>query len=81
VGKKRARWRIDQLLDLTKYEIERVERWPGWGKLFLKQKRSEYTCPGCKQKYFWCQSRRWRLLRDLDILCQSPRSGMKFGVN
>ena len=61
------RWTLVQLLDLTKYVIERVERWPGWGKLFLKQKREAYPCPGCGQVYMWCQSRRWRRLRDLDI--------------
>lgn len=58
---------VIQLLDLTKYVIEKVHRWPGWGRLFLKQKRSAYACPGCKQIYLWCQSRRWRRLRDLDI--------------
>lgn len=61
------RWSVVQLLDLGKYVVERVERWPGWGRLFLKQKRSAYTCPGCRQVYFWYHSRRWRRLRDLDI--------------
>lgn len=61
------RWTVVQLLDLTKYEVEKVERWPGWGRLFLKQKRSGYPCPGCRQVYIFTQSRRWRRLRDLDI--------------
>jgi transposase len=63
----RARRSIVQLLDLAKYEVEKVERWPGWGRLFLKQKRSVYVCPGCRQMYFFIQSKRWRRLRDLDI--------------
>ena len=61
------RWRVVQLLDLTKYEVEKVERWPGWGRLFLKQKRLGYPCPECRQVYIFMQSRRWRRLRDLDI--------------
>lgn len=61
------RWTVVQLLDLTKYEIEKVERWPGWGRLFLKQKREGYSCPGCRQKYIFIHSRRWRTLRDLDV--------------
>lgn len=56
-----------QLLNLAKYIVERVERWPGWGKLFLKRKRVTYRCPGCGQLTSWCQSTRWRRLRDLDI--------------
>lgn len=56
-----------QLLDLAKYEVEKVERWPGWGRLFLKRKRSVYPCPGCRQVYIFIQSKRWRRLRDLDI--------------
>lgn len=55
------------LLDLAKYEIEKVERSPGWGKLFLKRKHSIYPCPGCRQVYIFIHSRRWRMLRDLDI--------------
>lgn len=58
---------VIQLLDLTKYEVARVERWPGWGRLFLKQKRSVYPCPRCRQVYIFIQSQRWRRLRDLDI--------------
>jgi len=58
---------VVQLLDLPRYVIEDVERWAGWGRLFLKQKRSTFVCPGCGQIYLWCQSRRWRRLRDLDI--------------
>ena len=61
------RWTVVQLLDLTKYEVERVERWPGWGRLFLKLKRSAYPCPECRQVYIFMQSRRWRRLRDLDV--------------
>jgi len=66
--RKRARakqWTVVQLLDLGKYLVERVERWPGWGRLFLKRKRSAYPCSGCGQIYMWYQSRRWRRLRDL----------------
>jgi transposase len=55
------------LLDLAKYEVEKVERVPGWGRLFLKLKRSFYPCPGCRQVYIFIQSRRWRILRDLDV--------------
>lgn len=40
-------WTMVQLLDLARYAIEKVERWPGWGRLFLKQKRAAYPCPGC----------------------------------
>lgn len=68
--RKRARakrWAVVQLLDLGKYRVEKVERWPGWGRLFLKRKRSAYPCPKCGQIYGWYQSRRWRRLRDLDI--------------
>ena len=64
---RRAQWSVVQLLDLTKYEVERVERWRGWGRLFLKQKRSRYVCPGCRQMYIFIQSKRWRTLRHLDI--------------
>ena len=56
-----------RLLDLGKYIIERVERSPGWGRLFLKRKQRGYRCPGCGKLTFWCQSTRWRTLRDLDI--------------
>src|SRR5208337_2030901 len=68
--KKRARtkqWTVVQLLDLSKYNVERVERWPGWGKLFLRKKEPEYRCPGCRQLFLWPHSTRWRCLRDLDI--------------
>ena len=70
MAKKRARakrWAVVQLLDLGKYIIEKVERWPGWGRLFLKQKRAGYSCPGCGWSYLRCQSKRWRRLRDLDV--------------
>lgn len=66
-GAQAKRWTVVQLLDLGKYMIEKVERWPGWGRLFLKQKRAEYRCPGCGWTYLGRQSRRWRRLRDLDI--------------
>lgn len=67
MGDKPARWSVVQLLDLAKYEVERVERWPGWGRLFLKQKQARYVCPKCRQQYIFIQSKRWRILRDLDI--------------
>ena len=60
-------WTMVHLLDLAKYAIEKVERWPGWGRLFLKQKRAAYPCPGCGRIHGGCQSRRWRRLRDLDV--------------
>lgn len=58
---------VIRLLDLTRYVIESVQAWCGWGRLFLKQRRGGYGCPGCGQIYLWYQSRRWRRLRDLDI--------------
>lgn len=61
------RWVLAQLLDLSRYDIEKVERWPGWGRLYLKQKRAGYCCPGCGQVHLWRHSKRWRRLRDLDI--------------
>lgn len=60
-------WTVVHLLDLARYAIEKVERWPGWGRLFLKQKRAAYPCPGCGRIHVGCQSRRWRRLRDLDV--------------
>jgi transposase len=55
------------LLDLVKYEVEKVERSPGWGKLFLKRKDPAYRCPGCRRVYIFIHSQRWRILRDLDV--------------
>jgi transposase len=68
--KKRARakqWTVVQLIDLAKYNVEKVERWPGWGRLYLRKKNPFYSCPGCRQLYLWPHSTRWRRLRDLDI--------------
>jgi transposase len=61
------RWSLIQLLDLGKYTTEKIERWPGWGRLFLKLKIENYYCPKCRQTFLWKFSKRWRRLRDLDI--------------
>ena len=61
---------IVRLFDLPKYEIAEVERWPGWCRLFLKQKAPGFKCPGCRQMYFWHQSKRWRAVRDLDVMAR-----------
>jgi len=61
---------IVRLFDLPKYEIVEVERRPGWCTLFLKQKAKGFKCPGCWQRYFWHQSKRWRGLRDLDVMAR-----------
>lgn len=64
------RWHLIELLDLGKYSTEKVERWPEWGRLFLKPKSENYYCPKCRQIFLWKFSKRWRRLRDLDISCR-----------
>jgi transposase len=68
--KKPKRWTVVQLLDLGMYAVEKVERWPGWGKIYLSQKVASYYCPKCLQTFPWYYSKRWRRLRDLDISCR-----------
>jgi transposase len=55
------------LLDLPRYAIERVERWAGWGRITLVERRPGFQCPECRARYESSQSSRWRVLRDLDI--------------
>ena len=58
---------IRALLDLPSYVVQRVERWAGWGRLTLAQKRPWFRCPRCLATYWSVQSGRWRTLRDLDV--------------
>lgn len=58
---------VRALFDLPGYMIARVERWSGWGRLVLVQKRVWFRCPKCRAKHGSSQSWRWRGLRDLDI--------------
>ena len=58
---------IRALLDLPGYVIQRVERWSGWGRLTLVQKRPWFRCPKCRATYTVSQSWRERVMRDLDI--------------
>jgi transposase len=59
--------RVVQLLDLPRYEVVGVERWPGWGQLTLEPRREGYRCPECSRRIAGRQARRIRALRDLDI--------------
>jgi transposase len=58
---------IRALLDLPGYVVQRVERWSGWGRLTLVQKRPWFRCPKCGATYPSSQSWRERLVRDLDV--------------
>src|SRR5579884_2886934 len=59
--------RVVHLLDLPRYEIVNVARWPGWGQLTIEPRRQCYRCSRCHRSYSGRQSRRLRALRDLDI--------------
>lgn len=58
---------IRALLDLPRYVVVAVERWPGWGRLTLLARARLFRCPRCRATATAGKASRWRLLRDLDI--------------
>ena len=58
---------VRALFDLPGYTITRVEKWSGWGRLFIVKTRAWFCCPKCRARHESAQSWRWRRLRDLDI--------------
>ena len=66
-GRKEATARsIRALFDLPMYDLVRVERWAGWGRLALVAKRRWFRCPMCRAAGAG-RPCRWRTVRDLDI--------------
>ena len=58
---------VRTLLDLPRYEVLAVERWPGWSRLVLAPKALRFRCPRCRATVAEGRASRWRPLRDLDI--------------